>query len=97
MGNELAHGTAAELASVTVEGADKVKEEAAPAVAKLYTGFLKNNMREYGMLLSLIVIMGFFQYMTEGTLMQPLNLTNLVLQNSYVVIMALGMLMVIVA
>jgi putative multiple sugar transport system permease protein len=29
--------------------------------------------------------------------MQPLNLTNLVLQNSYIVIMALGMLMVIVA
>jgi putative multiple sugar transport system permease protein len=35
--------------------------------------------------------------MTDGTLMQPLNLTNLVLQNSYIVIMALGMLMVIVA
>ncbi|AIY42616.1 L-arabinose transport system permease protein [Collimonas arenae] len=64
---------------------------------KEYAGFLKNNMREYGMLISLVVIMGFFQYMTDGTLMEPLNLTNLVLQNSYIVIMALGMLMVIVA
>ena len=62
-----------------------------------YAGFLKNNMREYGMLLSLVAIMAFFQVMTDGTLLQPLNLTNLVLQNSYVVIMALGMLMVIVA
>ena len=35
--------------------------------------------------------------MTDGTLMQPLNVTNLVLQNSYIVIMALGMLLVIVA
>ena len=35
--------------------------------------------------------------MTDGTLLQPLNLTNLVLQNSYIVIMALGMLLVIVA
>jgi len=35
--------------------------------------------------------------MTEGTLLQPLNITNLVLQNSYIVIMALGMLLVIVA
>ena len=35
--------------------------------------------------------------MTDGTLMRPLNLTNLVLQNSYIVIMALGMLLVIVA
>lgn len=59
--------------------------------------FLKNNLREYGMLLSLIAIMVFFQVMTDGTLFQPLNLTNLILQNSYIVIMALGMLLVIVA
>ena len=58
---------------------------------------LKNNLREYGMLMSLIAIMAFFQVMTDGTLMQPLNLTNLILQNSYIVIMALGMLLVIVA
>lgn len=58
---------------------------------------IKKNLREYGMLLSLAVIMVFFQYLTEGTLMQPLNLTNLVLQNSYIVIMALAMLLVIVA
>ena len=61
------------------------------------TNFLKSNLREYGMLISLVAIMGFFQYMTDGTLLQPLNLTNLVLQNSYIVIMALGMLLVIVA
>jgi putative multiple sugar transport system permease protein len=58
---------------------------------------LKNNLREYGMLMSLIAIMAFFHAMTDGTLMQPLNLTNLILQNSYIVIMALGMLLVIVA
>jgi putative multiple sugar transport system permease protein len=71
--------------------------EAIPETKREYVGFLKNNMREYGMLLSLVAIMAFFQVMTDGTLMKPLNLTNLVLQNSYVVIMALGMLMVIVA
>jgi putative multiple sugar transport system permease protein len=60
-------------------------------------GYLKANLRDYGMLLSLIAIMVFFEVMTEGTLMQPLNLTNLVLQNSYIVIMALGMLLVIVS
>jgi len=59
--------------------------------------FLKQNLREYGMLLSLVAIMVFFQIMTDGTLLQPLNLTNLVLQNSYIIIMALGMLLVIVA
>ncbi len=59
--------------------------------------FLKSHMRDYGMLISLLAIVAFFQYMTGGTLLQPLNLTNLVLQNSYIVIMALGMLLVIVA
>src|SRR3982075_1546527 len=59
-------------------------------------GFIKNNLRNYGMLLSLFAIMLFFQIVTDGTLLQPLNLTNLVLQNSYIVIMALGMLLVIV-
>ena len=67
------------------------------AAAHPYAGFLKNNLREYGMLISLVVIMTLFQVLTDGTLLQPLNLTNLVLQNSYIVIMALGMLLVIVA
>ncbi len=65
--------------------------------AKAIGGFIKSNLREYGMLFSLAVIMIFFEYMTDGTLLQPLNITNLVLQNSYIVIMALGMLLVIVA
>ncbi|HTP73672.1 MAG TPA: multiple monosaccharide ABC transporter permease [Burkholderiaceae bacterium] len=71
--------------------------ESRPLRPGRYTGYLKANLRDYGMLLSLIAIMAFFQVVTDGTLMQPLNLTNLVLQNSYIVIMALGMLLVIVA
>ena len=59
--------------------------------------FLKNNLREYGLLISLVVIMVFFQVETNGTLFQPLNLTNLILQNSYIIVMALGMLLVIVS
>ncbi|MBC7680774.1 MAG: sugar ABC transporter permease [Ferruginibacter sp.] len=72
-------------------------EASANPAAPSGLSFFKSNLREYGMLLSLVAIMGFFQFMTDGTLMQPLNLTNLVLQNSYIVIMALGMLLVIVA
>ena len=72
-------------------------EVVAPAAKIVVPNFIKKNLREYGMLLSLAVIMVFFQYMTDGTLMQPLNLTNLLLQNSYIVIMALAMLLVIVA
>ncbi|WP_075215516.1 multiple monosaccharide ABC transporter permease [Mongoliimonas terrestris] len=61
------------------------------------TGFLQANIREYGMMLSLFAIMVLFEVLTNGTLLKPLNVTNLILQNSYIVIMALGMLLVIVA
>ena len=59
--------------------------------------FVKSNIRDYALLLSLLVIMVFFQFTTNGTLFKPVNMTNLILQNSYIVIMALGMLLVIVA
>ena len=59
-------------------------------------GVWKSNLREYGLLGSLLVITAFFQFMTGGVLLAPANITNLILQNSYIVIMALGMLLIIV-
>ncbi|MBE3638594.1 multiple monosaccharide ABC transporter permease [Mangrovicoccus algicola] len=59
--------------------------------------FLRKHVREYGILIALVVIMAFFQIATGGILLKPVNLTNLILQNSYIVIMAIGMLLVIVA
>jgi putative multiple sugar transport system permease protein len=38
-------------------------------------------MREYGILIALIAIMAFFQIATDGVLLRPVNLTNIVLQN----------------
>ena len=59
--------------------------------------YFRKNIREYGLLIALVVIMLFFQILTGGVLFRPVNLTNLILQNSFIVIMALGMLLVIVA
>jgi putative multiple sugar transport system permease protein len=59
--------------------------------------FVKANIRDYALLLSLAAIMVFFQIATKGILFTPLNMTNIILQNSYIVIMALGMLLIIVA
>jgi putative multiple sugar transport system permease protein len=58
--------------------------------------YLLSHLREYGLLFALIAIMLFFQVVTDGTLLKPVNITNLFLQNSYIIIMALGMLIVIV-
>ncbi len=64
---------------------------------KTLATLFKNNVREYGMLIALIVVMLFFQFVTNGILFRPVNITNLVLQNSYVITMALGMLLVIIS
>lgn len=59
--------------------------------------FVKANIRDYALLISLLAIMVFFQFKTDGILFTPLNMTNIILQNSYIVIMAVGMLLIIVA
>ena len=70
-----------------------VETQAKPDIMR----FVKANIRDYALLLSLLAIMIFFQFTTNGTLFKPVNMTNLILQNSYIVIMALGMLLIIVA
>lgn len=74
-----------------------VIETSAPKTTPSIGDYLRNNIREYGLLVALVVIMLFFQFLTNGVLFKPVNLTNLVLQNSFIVIMALGMLLIIVA
>ncbi len=56
----------------------------------------KNNLRQYGMVIALAFIMGLFQITTGGIMFKPMNVTNLVLQNSYILILAIGMLLCIV-
>jgi putative multiple sugar transport system permease protein len=64
--------------------------------------YLRDNLREYGMLFALIGIVAFFYVILQVRdrpidFLSPTNITNLFLQNSYVIIMASGMLLVIVA
>lgn len=72
-------------------------DTATPQVKPDFMRFVHANIRDYALLLSLLAIMVFFQFNTNGTLFKPVNMTNLLLQNSYIVVMALGMLLVIVA
>ncbi|MCD7439626.1 multiple monosaccharide ABC transporter permease [Streptomyces lincolnensis] len=58
---------------------------------------MRRNMRQYGMLLALGLIVALFAVWTDGDLLLPRNVSNLVLQNSYVLILAIGMMMVIIA
>lgn len=54
---------------------------------------VKAFMKKNTMLIALVVVALFFQVKTGGTLLAPRNMTNLIAQNGYVVILAVGMLM----
>lgn len=56
----------------------------------------KNNIRQYGMIIALVVIMILFEIITGGLLLKPINITNLILQNSYILVLAIGMVLVII-
>ncbi|MEU0255469.1 multiple monosaccharide ABC transporter permease [Streptomyces sp. NPDC006184] len=58
---------------------------------------LRNNMRQYGMLIALGLIVILFSVWTGGDLLLPRNVSNLVLQNSHILILAIGMMLVIIA
>lgn len=58
---------------------------------------LQGNFRQYGMVAALAVIVILFQIWTSGILLKPLNVTNIVQQNGYILILAIGMVIVIIS
>ncbi|MFC9730002.1 multiple monosaccharide ABC transporter permease [Streptomyces roseolus] len=67
-----------------------------PVLRVLLDG-VRRNMRQYGMLFALGLIVLLFQVWTGGDLLLPRNVSNLVLQNSYILILAIGMMIVIIS
>jgi putative multiple sugar transport system permease protein len=57
----------------------------------------QSDVRQFGILFSLIAIVVLFQYLTNGLTLSSGNLINLVSQYSYILILAIGMVMVIIA
>jgi putative multiple sugar transport system permease protein len=51
------------------------------------------DMKQYGMLIVLIAVYIIFAIMTKGANLSPTNVNNLIMQNGYVVILAVGMLL----
>ncbi|MCL1795451.1 MAG: sugar ABC transporter permease [Clostridia bacterium] len=68
-------------------------------MSQLSKGKLKSlfggNLKQYTMLIALIAVVLFFQYIeprSSGRLLTPLNVSNLIFQYAYVIILAIGML-----
>lgn len=61
-------------------------------IKELVTG----NLRQSGIYVAFVAIIAFFAVLTDGVLLSPGNLSNLVLQYSYILILAIGMVIVII-
>ena len=54
------------------------------------------NLRQSGIFIAFVAIVLLFTQLTDGTLLSPGNLTNIVLQYSYILVLAIGMVIVII-
>jgi len=59
--------------------------------------FAGGNFRQYGMMIALGLLMLYFEIVTNGLFLQPRNVTSLIVQNGYILILAIAMVMVIIA
>ncbi len=50
-----------------------------------------------GIFIALIVVVVLFAFLTDGILLRPQNISNLIVQNGYILVLAIGMVMVIIA
>jgi putative multiple sugar transport system permease protein len=57
---------------------------------------MTRNVRQSGIYIAFVVIVALFTFITDGLLLNPTNITNLVLQYSYILILAIGMVIVII-
>ena len=59
--------------------------------------YIISDLGKNGIFLALIAVVVLFSFLTNGILLYPQNISNLIVQNGYILILAIGMVMVIVA
>ncbi|MEU4831690.1 multiple monosaccharide ABC transporter permease [Streptosporangium sp. NPDC023615] len=82
----------------------KVPTETAPPTgglplvpAKTPAGRFSVNLRQSGIYIAFALIIVLFSVLTDGELLSPQNISNIVVQNSYILILAIGMILIIIA
>ncbi|HYH30110.1 MAG TPA: multiple monosaccharide ABC transporter permease [Pseudonocardia sp.] len=79
------------------------EEQGGTTSAALHTGtsdirtLLTRNLRQSGIYVAFVAIVALFAILTDGVLLSPINITNIVLQYSYILVLAIGMVIVIIA
>ena len=81
---------------MTTQIPEKKKSGGLRDLGKMFGGG-QSTGRQFGILGALVVIVILFEILTGGNTLESVNLINLVNQNAYVLILAIGMVMVIIA
>jgi putative multiple sugar transport system permease protein len=58
---------------------------------------LLSDLGKNGIFLALLAVVLFFSVVTDGILLRPQNISNLIVQNGYILVLAIGMVMIIIA
>ncbi|MCG5219985.1 multiple monosaccharide ABC transporter permease [Streptosporangium sp. KLBMP 9127] len=70
--------------------------EPRPPARRALSG-LSINIRQSGIYIAFALIVVLFSVLTDGALLQPQNISNIIVQNSYILILAIGMILIIIA
>ncbi|WP_116449379.1 multiple monosaccharide ABC transporter permease [Blastococcus litoris] len=90
------------MATTTTPQADPTPKEPEASEA-LHTGtsnvraLVLRNLRTSGIYVAFVAIVALFAILTDGVSLSPGNITNIVLQYSYILVLAIGMVLVIIA
>src|SRR5689334_22541411 len=68
-----------------------------PAPDRVVGGRFSINLRQSGIYIAFAAIVVLFEVLTKGSLLEPQNISNIVVQNSYILILAIGMILIIIA
>jgi putative multiple sugar transport system permease protein len=92
------------MTSTVTPEADPGQQTPEPvAAAALHAGtsdvraLLTRNLRQSGIYVAFVAIIALFAVLTHGVSLSPGNITNVVLQYSYILVLAIGMVLVIIA
>ncbi|MEU8156422.1 multiple monosaccharide ABC transporter permease [Micromonospora sp. NPDC048986] len=90
------------MTSIKTPSTERPTPPESPPTAALHSGtsdlraLVLNNLRQSGIYVALVVIVALFAVLTDGVLLSPGNITNIVLQYSYILVLAIGMVILII-
>lgn len=85
------------MSSIAPGGLEKPTAADIPVEASAGGRRFSFNIRESGIYLAFLAIVILFFFLTDGALLEPQNISNIIVQNSYILILAIGMIMIIIA